>query len=723
VKHVLIAAAAAALVAFGSPTRAAPPSREVEAALQKIAEGSALSGARAGILAVSLDSGKVVFSKDPDVLLNPASNVKLFTSAAALARLGPEYRFSTEFFLEGAAPGRGAARTLHVRGRGDPTVVTERLWAMAGELEHLGLSRVGDVVLDDGFFDAAREGPGYDQEQGDRSYLAPAGALSLNFNSIAIHVVPGDRRGAPARVEIEPDSGYFEVVNRVVTAGPRAARRLVPSSEARGGKQRIVVTGRVPAGGRAQVVWRKIDDPPAYFGHTLKRLLELRGVRVGGRVRTGPVPPGARLVYVAQSEPLGDVVRRLNKTSNNFTAEQILKTLGAEVKGAPGSWPKGVEAVEDFLAEIGIPRGAYVMQNGSGLNDTNRFSARQTVTLLRAMHARTTLWPEFLTSLPVAGRDGTIRWRMDGTEAAGRVRAKTGTLDGVTSLSGYVDTASGERLAFAILVNDFTGRAGRVSRAVDALASALAASGGPPADLSAAVAMATLSPAPPTLAAAPRDLGAAVKTYYDLGRAGDARNLPFLLSALRVESDAALRMAIGECVYLSDPDGDASRRTFLEVIEPSALGRLLAAAPEPSGPVPVLGSLSDLAAEGNPEALARLVEIAPSAGEAPLAEAYADALAEVAGSDPEDLVGALVSSAPTDAAVNALALGLARSTERDHPFAAALAAAAAGGGDSAQQARALQARLHQAESPASAPRIGPAPTLVPASTGDVRPGG
>jgi D-alanyl-D-alanine carboxypeptidase/D-alanyl-D-alanine-endopeptidase (penicillin-binding protein 4) len=718
-----LACTAALLAAVVVPVAplAAPPTRELEAALQKIADGTALAGARAGILATTLD-GKVVFARDPDVLLNPASNVKLFTSAAALARLGAEFRFATELYLDPAAS-RGAPRTLYVRGKGDPTLVTERLWAIAAEIEHLGVGRVGDVVLDDSYFDGEREGPGFDQERGDRSYLAPTGALSLNFNSVAIHVAPGDRKGAPARVELEPDSGFFEVVNRVVTAGPRAARRLVPSSEPHGARQRIVVTGRLPLGGRPQVVWRKIDDPPAYFGHTLKRLLELRGVKVTGRIRTGTVPSGARLVYVAESDSLGEVVRRLNKTSNNFTAEQILKTLGAEAKGAPGTWAKGVGAVEDFLAEVGIARGSYVMQNGSGLNDTNRFSARQTVTLLRAMRARSTIWPEYLTSLPVAGRDGTIRWRMDGTEAAGRVRAKTGTLEGVTSLSGYVETASGETIAFAILVNDIPGRSARVVRAVDALASALAASGGPPAALSAAVAMATPPQAAAGAGAAPKDLAPAVKTYYELGRAGDARNVPFLVSALRVETDPALRMAIGECVYLSDPDGDSARRAFLEAIDPAAIGRLVAAV-DPAEPVPVLGSLSDLSADGNPEALARLVEIAPAATEAPLADAYADALAEVAGSDPDDLLAALVSApAPSDAAVSALARGLARSSEPEHAFETAVAAAAAKDGDASVAARSLLSRLREAEGSARAPRMGPAPGVVPASTTEPRPGG
>jgi D-alanyl-D-alanine carboxypeptidase/D-alanyl-D-alanine-endopeptidase (penicillin-binding protein 4) len=713
-----LAIALAALALVPAAPRAAPKPREVESALRAIVEGSALAGARVGVLALSLDDGRTVFAKDPDALFNPASNVKLFTSAAALARLGPDYRFETEFLVDAASRGRGSVRALYVRGKGDPTLVTERLWAIAGDLAHLGIRRVGDLVLDDGWFDGERLGPGFDQEDGDRSYLAPTGALSLNFNSVAIHVAPGARRGDRGRVELEPASSYFEVENRVVTAGPRATRQLVASSQPGNGRQRIVVSGRVPQGGRPQVFWRKIDDPPAYLGHTLRRLLELRGVVVTGRIRAGEVPPDARLAHVSESEPLGDVVRKLNKTSNNFVAEQILKTLGAEARGAPGSWAKGIDATEEFLAQIGIPRGSYVMRNGSGLNDANRFSARQTVTLLRAMRGRSTVWPEFLTSLPVAGRDGTIRWRMEGTEAVGRVRAKTGTLGNVASLSGYVETAAGEPIAFAILVNDYPGRSSPVVRAVDALASALAASGGAAAELSAAVALASPPAAAPGAPADAGSVAALVRTYYELGREGDRRNLPFLRGALRTETEPAVRMAVGECVYLSDPDGDASRRAFLDAIDPAALADLHAAAASPDVSEPVVGSLSEIAAEGSPDGIGRLLDLAAPAAAAgePLGDSVADALAEVAASVPDEVLAGLAAyGGPVDAAVRALARGLARSGDPDHAFAAALAAAAAGEGDLAPVARDLVGRLREAEAAERAPRMGPASADDPAS--------
>ncbi|HET9596308.1 MAG TPA: D-alanyl-D-alanine carboxypeptidase/D-alanyl-D-alanine-endopeptidase [Anaeromyxobacteraceae bacterium] len=620
----------AALLALGAlalapPARAEdrPPDadRALAQALDDIVARTTLAQARASIAVVSLETGRLVYARDPDVLLNPASNVKLFTSAAALALLGPEFRFDTEVLTEGVAG--GTARTLYVRGKGDPTFVTERLWALAGDIAHRGVRAVkGDIVVDDSFFDGEREGPGYDQERGDRSYLAPVGALSLNWNTIAIHVGPGARPGERGRVEVEPASDYVEVENRTRTVKATARRRLDPSStRLPSGRQRITVDARLPAGSRDQVLWRKIDDPPIYFGATLKRLLEVRGVKATGQVRRGAVPPMARLVAISQSESLGDVVRKLEKTSNNFVAEQLLKTLGAERKGAPGTWPKGVEAVEDFLAEAGLPRGSYVMKNGSGLNDTNRFSARQTVALLREMWRRFPLMADYLASLPIAGRDGTTRFRMGSTE--GRLRAKTGTLENVTSLSGYVETAARERLAFSILVNDFPGRPHGTVRAVDALGSAIAAAG-KPAELGAAVA----SVAAPASAAEPdARVRARFVTYDGLGRSGDPRNAAFLRTAGRTESDPVLRLAAAEALLLSDPDGEASRRSFLETVaaDGAALPRLEALAPaDAEGPGPVLGTLGDLAAGGSAEAMARLVEITPA-----VAPAYADRLGEL----------------------------------------------------------------------------------------------
>ncbi len=717
-----LAALTAALFGLATPARAGEPPRELKGAVDEILAKSTLAGARVGIMISDVESGKVVYARDADVLLNPASNVKLFTAAAVLSRLGPEFRFETEFRVDPASKGRSAVRTLYVRGKGDPTLVTERLWAIAGDLAGLGLQRIGDLVLDDDYFDGERIGAGFDQESGDRAYLAPTGALSLNFNSVSVHASPGEARGRPGRVSLEPQSDYLELVNRTRTVAPRAVRRVVPSSTRDGARQRIVVDGRLPLGGRTVAIWRKIDDPRAYFGQTLKRLLELRGVKVG-RVRAGSAPEGAKLVHVAESESLGEIVRRLNKTSNNFVAEQLLKTLGAETRGLPGTWANGIDSAEEFLAEIGLPRGSFVMRNGSGLNDANRFSARQTVTLLRAMWHRFPLAAEFLASLPVAGRDGTIRWRMDGTEAAGRLRAKTGTLENVTSLSGYVETADHKKLAFAILVNDFAGRASRAARVVDAIAAAVAAQGAGAGRMGEAVALVEQAP-PPVTGPSFQDQQAVVQTWKQLARAADRRNVALLRTALRAEREPALRLAIAECIYESDPDGESAQRALLDTVATSAaaLPRLAALAAEPGAPAPILGALATLAADGEGEALIRLFELAPLlAGDPRLSDALGDVLAGVAQSAPRELVDALrATPQPTmEAAAGALAAGILRADDDERAFERLLRELASAENPGMSFAKALEARLAAAEAAARAPRpseqpsVGPAPSDAP----------
>ncbi len=652
-------ASIALLLAAALPARAAPPAPPTPAvagrpppaalreALDGLVEHSALAGARAGLCVVSLDTGATIYARDADALLNPASNVKLFTVAAALARLGPEYRFETEAWLDATGLDGGAPRALYLRGKGDPTLTTERLWALAGDLQHLGLKRVGDLVLDEGWFDGERIGPGFDQESGDKSYLAPAGALSLNSNVVAIHVAPAERPGLAGRVELEPDSAFFELVNRTSTTGPRAARRLLVSStpDGAGGRQRIVAEGRLPAGGRPTVSWRKIDDPARYFGQTLRRLLELRGVKVTGAVRLGTVPEGARLFHLIESEPLAEVVRRTNKTSNNFMAEQLVKTLGAVTAGPPGSWSSGLAAVEGFLASFGLPRGSYVMKNGSGMNDANRFSARQTARLLVELWRRFPVSAEFLSSLPLAGKDGTIRWRLDGPETAGRVRAKTGTLDGVNTLAGYLETVDGERLAFAILVNDAPGRSAVVAPAIDAVVAALVTRGaaGP------AAGPAVVAAAAVAAASSPEALDAAALSYLVLGRAHDRRNVPFLRTALRAEGAPQLRLAVAEALYRSDPDDGAARRGLLEAsapaLPPASLSRLLALA-RPGDPPPLLAALGDLAGEGNGEAIGRLLSLAAAEPGPPLRAALASVLGEVADAAAIELRLALDATTP-----------------------------------------------------------------------------
>lgn len=678
--------------------------------IDRILEATPLGAARTAVLIQDLETGRALYEHNADELLNPASNMKILTTVAALARLGPAYRYPTEILLDRAPVAGVVQGNLYLRGKGDPSLDTERLYRIVRELRLLGVREIrGDLVVDDGWFDRQWEGPGWEQDDSDRPYMAGASAVSLNFNAVAVHVHPSEKVGEKGRVEADPASDYLVIENHTLTTPARSRRRLSVQSLDEGTRQRIVVHGHLPAGERGGPVWRRISNPPMYTGATFKRMLEDHGVRVKGRVRVGRTPDPLRPFHVDWSEPLAVLIHKVNKWSQNHMSEMLLKTLGAEVHGAPGTWAKGVAVVEEVLAsEVGIPRGSFVMKNGSGLNDTNRVSARQLVRVLAWAKEQLLVAPELLASLPVAGVDGTVRNRMGGTAAQGRVRAKTGTLQNVTALSGYATTAGGRELAFAIVVNDYPGRLSRVLPGVDAIGAAVA-SMDVPGGGDEAIALARPPAWEPKT---PIDvLGARMVTYYNLGKAADARNALLLRTALRSEPDPAVRAVIAEALYRSEPEDGSARAAVLEAFSaaPEVYGRLREAAERVSLPTPLVDTLVDLAAEGNGEALAQLLDLAARRPDdlALLAEVGAG-LAAVGSVAPSELLAALsgASGDVQSVAVRLLGRALAEAAEEGtegapasagsgrHPFTLAVASAAESDDpDLATFARALGARL------------------------------
>jgi serine-type D-Ala-D-Ala carboxypeptidase/endopeptidase (penicillin-binding protein 4) len=699
--------------------QAAPSDRDaLRKAVDALLAEPPLATAHVGVQVESLEDGQVVYSKSPDDLLNPASNTKLITAAAALLRLGPEYRFTTDYLAD-KPMAKGRVGTLYVKGRGDPAVNTERLDGLVSDLWHRGLRTVGDVVLDDTFFDREEFGPGWEQETSDKSWAAGVGALSLNHNSVAIYVAPGERAGGRARVEVDPDAaGYFVVESRVATVRSEGRHKIRPHSTAEGERTRIVVEGRIGLHEGAMVLFRRVGDPTFYYGQTLRALLERRGIRVLGKIRRGDVPADAALIQSYDSPSLAEIVRDMNKVSSNFIAEMLVKTLGAELKGTPGTWGKGIEVTQDVLAELGIARGTYTLRNGSGLNDTNRFSARQMATLLQGVWKRFPVATEFAASLGIAARDGTMRLRMEGTDAAGRLRAKTGTLEHVTALSGYVQSLGGERFVFSVLVNDWAGKSGIVISSIDRLGVMLASSGAPEAAAREA-ALASVAAFLPQ-EAPPAELKARISTYSLLGASPDKKNLPFLRTALRTERDPLLRVVLADALYRSDPEQGGG--ALLEAMPPSAdlFLRLRSVGRELSLPVPAVASLLDLAVDGSPEALLRLFSLAPLALGQPrdekLASMLTDGLVEVGEASPDEMLAALrlVPQYQAQAAVELVSGGLtqAGTDVRDYPFAVALRTAAL---------KAAAMAVAPTPQPATIPQAASVPAAYPASASAQQP--
>ena len=421
-----------------------------------------LSRSRVGVLVVESEGGKPIYARGEKLALNAASNVKIVTSAAALALLGPEYRWRTtvaaQIGAKGSPIGPGGELTgdLFLKGYGDPTLGPEELGAMISELAAVGLKHVrGAIVADESFFDGTHVGPAYDQKNDSSPSRAPSAALSLNGNVVEITVIPAVRAGAPARVVVNPPSAAFTVTGRIVTAATGPALTTIDTKDETGGRAQIVVSGRVRLGSEPRSYKRRVINPPLFAAYAFKALLERRGITVAQPPRLGISPAqGLRVLATNYSAPMGVVAHELNKRSNNLVAEQVLRTLGAEILGRPGTWEKGLEAVARYLTALGIRKGTYQMTNGSGLYDSNRFSAEQIVMVLRGALRDFRISAEFMSSLAIAGTDGTMGHRMGNTPAERFVRGKTGTLVGTSALSGFAGSPGHLPLIFSILMND-----------------------------------------------------------------------------------------------------------------------------------------------------------------------------------------------------------------------------------------------------------------------------
>ncbi len=438
-----------------SPTPA-PPSFHFTAALDEQVRAARRVAPAIGVHVVELDAGETVYSWSADEPRIVASNTKLFTTAAALDALGPGYFFETRLLARGRVAGGVLLGDLGVVGGGDPSIsgrgngdpyAVFRDWAAA--LRARGVGRVeGDLLLDHGLFDDGLVHPDWPPDQLTSWYEAPVAGLSFSDNCVLVRVWPGGKGGG-ARVELVPPVPLLELENSARTVA--SSRGQFVHIGRRG--NRIEVRGKIWYGSGPVETWVTVPDPVAWFGAAVRDAFSREGVEILGQ----PVPverlPGPlwRRVAVHRSDLL-EAVRVTNKRSQNFYAESLLKVLAAE-RCDLGTWRHGVREVEDFLAGIGIPRGGFTMADGSGMSRANRFTPRQVTTLLRHMYAHPA-GAEFVQSMPYGGEDmGSWKKRLADPPYAGNVYAKTGTLDGVSALSGYARALSGKTYAFSILCN------------------------------------------------------------------------------------------------------------------------------------------------------------------------------------------------------------------------------------------------------------------------------
>ncbi|HQY64181.1 MAG: D-alanyl-D-alanine carboxypeptidase/D-alanyl-D-alanine-endopeptidase [Myxococcales bacterium] len=440
---------------------------EMVAAVHALVKDRTLRDAKIGVEVMDLGTGAVLASYGEHVALNPASNAKVFTAAAALSLLHGSFRYHTT--LTGALKGAAVDGPLVLRGNGDPSLTTEDLYGLVRQLVAHGARRVdGDIVVDQRFFDGETTPPAFEQQPNEWAYFrAPVSAVAVNENTVTLSVRPTSD-GQNAIATFDPP-GFVDSEGAIKTRGSGAD--TVGLALAGSGKRLSAkLSGAVAENARLVRYVRRVEDPTLLAGYALKALLEERGVKVTGEVKLGSGSPKATVLARHESAPLSTLLYALGKQSDNFYAEMVFKTLGGERKGRPAKSADAAAVVTKWLEQGQMLEPGTVIKNGSGLFDANRVTAHGVALVLRDAWQDPSRRAEFVAQLSVGGVDGTLHKRFRTRQKHHAIRAKTGTLDDVIALSGYVLAPPGKNpLAFSIMFNKVSGRGGAARSAADEL--------------------------------------------------------------------------------------------------------------------------------------------------------------------------------------------------------------------------------------------------------------
>lgn len=468
-----------------------------------------------GILVAERETGEVIYEADAEKYFLPASNMKLFTTALAMTKLGPEYRFTTTVFSAGAITGEGRlAGDLILLGTGDPNL-SNRKFPYAKEVERdgppekllaelanavvaRGIKQIeGNVIADDSYFAAERYPNGWEIDDMVWSYGAAVSAIAVNDNTVTAEIRPGEKEGDETTLTLEPWTEDFAPKNQVLTSLPGTKSDLTVTREP--GSKTVGLSGTLPAGSAPRRLVLAIEEPAEHAARLLKRMLEARGITITGEAlarhysppstrswpQSSPQPPGQVTMTAAPQQAIGshtsvmlaDAVRVVNKISQNLHAEMLLRTAARQAANAM-TLDDALKFAREFYESIGIAKSDLVIHDGSGLSRRDLVTPSAVVKLLR--YADTQPWAAaYEASLPISGEDGTLADRMKQTSAAGRIRAKTGSVEHVSALSGFAETVKGQRLVFSIIGNNFAGNNHDEAQVIDAICAAMVEEIGP----------------------------------------------------------------------------------------------------------------------------------------------------------------------------------------------------------------------------------------------------
>jgi len=499
---------------LAAPLLAAPP-KPLQERISGVLGAPDLGRGFWGIEVVSLSTGETLYSQNADKLFTPASNTKLFTTAAALALIGPDYKFRTTVETTGTLDRYGRLNgDLQLVGHGDPNLSgrelpydlrTQRaddpiqaLETLADALVQKGVKYVdGDIVADDSYFAFERYGEGWSQDDLVWADGAPVSALTINDNVVFVNILPADRPGEKAFVSIKPFADYYRIDNRIITTPAGTGRKFYVNREP--GSTVITLWGNMPLDDAGANEALAIEDPAEFAAVLFRQLLEKRGVAVYGHQRTRHTELATLSTFTAtavapshggseglsrpfksdqpltlasyESKPLLEDVRVINKVSQNLHAEILLRLLGRE-RGNAGTIEGGLEVLREFLTRAGISSDQYVFYDGSGLSRQNLVTPHAIVQILRYGSAQP--WgAAYKSTFPVSGVDGSLSDRLNAPRLRSRILGKTGSLGGVKTLSGYATTDAGQAVAFSILSNNFNLPAKRVTDTIDQVVQAV----------------------------------------------------------------------------------------------------------------------------------------------------------------------------------------------------------------------------------------------------------
>ena len=424
-------------------------------ALEQAIKNQGFNGKGIGLFIQSVDSTKPLVAYQAETPLNPASVIKLVTTAAALGVLGPGYRWSTDVFHSGRIEGDTLNGSLYFRGNGDPYLTPERFWRLLNRVSIFGIKNIsGDIVLDDSYFKPDPIDYAAFDEQPYRTYNVGPNAVLVGFQATEFHfAVDGDNQ----KIEITPfpESPKLRINNQVKLVNGHCGawqKRLALNPQMVDGILQVNFSGRYARDCDKRTLYRRVTEAQDHFQHFFLPLWQQLGGEFNGNITYGSIPESATLVVEESSISLAEAVALINKFSNNVMTRQVLLTMGAHSSGPPGTTEKGIAAIKTWLKQQNLKGSELRLDNGAGLSRNTRVSASFLGQLLYQVFQQAYM-PEFMASLPVAGYDGTMAHRFSNEPLLGHAHIKTGLLDFVQTMAGYVTAANGKRYVVVLLHN------------------------------------------------------------------------------------------------------------------------------------------------------------------------------------------------------------------------------------------------------------------------------